>query len=144
MVLERNRASPGALCLLAALACQPSQPPGSDAVDVARTFIEAFAAGDYAEAARHAEGDVLRGVEVQRRAREAEREAHPAEVALFEKAMRDRPPTVEVHPPRTTRGSVEVRADVTTAGPRGPELSRYRLRLVRRGKRWLVRGWEPR
>lgn len=140
----KRAACGGSLCLVLALSCEPSEPPGAEAADVARAFIEAFAAGDYSRAARHAKGDVLRGVEVQRRAREEEREAHPAEVGLFEKAMREHPPTVEVHPPRTTDGGVDVRADVTTVGPRGPELARYRLRLARRGKRWLVSAWERR
>ncbi|MBI2895843.1 MAG: hypothetical protein HYY06_19960 [Deltaproteobacteria bacterium] len=131
--------------LLAATACDPGPPPSEKAAGAARAFIEAFAAGDYAKAARHAEGDVLRGVEVQRRAREEERAAHPAEVALFEKAMREHPPRVEVLPPRDAGDHLEVRVVVTTDSPRGPERTRYALRLAKgRTEVWRVRAWERR
>jgi hypothetical protein len=130
------------LLALALVACGSSEPPLEEAGPVARSFVEAFASGRYLEARRLALGDVANGVEVQRRAREDEGRAHPAEIALLEKAMRRHPPEVEVRPPRRYSDHVEVTADVTTIGPHGPERARYTLSLVWRGKKWRVYRWE--
>ena len=134
-----------AICVtLVALSACEREPPLAEASRTARAFMEAFSTGDHDAAARLATGDVLHGVEVARDTRARERREHPAEVALLEKVMRERPPDVELRPPRRHEDTAEVRAVVTTEGPGGSERSQYELRLVWREPRWLVYRWERR
>jgi len=125
-------------------ACGSTEPPLGEAERTAREFLRAFASGDHGRASTLATGDVLQGVEVQRRLRERERGERPAEVALFEKMARERPPRVELRPARRRGEIAEVRAVVTARGPSGDERARYELLLVWRQERWLVYQWERR
>lgn len=124
-------------------ACGQAEPPLSDAGRAARAFLEAFSTGDHDAALRLSTGDVRHGVEVAKESRAHERQEHPAEVALLEKAMREHPPDVRVMAPRRHEDTAEVRAVVTTEGPRGPQTTRYELWLVWRAPRWLVYRWGP-
>jgi hypothetical protein len=131
------------LLLLALGACEQA-PPIAEASRTAREFLEAVAQGRHDDAARYATGDVLDGVEVLKATRTRERSEHPAEVALLDKVMREQPPDIELRAPRRHEDTAEVRAVVTTRGPRGPERVQYELWLVWREDRWRVYRWQRR